>query len=347
VSANKLCVLIPAFNEELGLGPTISSIVEAGILLEDIYVVDDCSTDITSQVAVSFGVNLLRNVQNVGKAKSLRAAFTHFNLIRYTYIALMDADTAVDGQYFREIEKAFLVHPQVSIIFGQVKNRAHGWIAARRCSDYWIGQKIWKEAQSKYGVVTVCPGCASVYLTLVFAMLDWQAGADTHVEDCYVTIESAHMGLQAIYFPKCVLFTPDPIDYRDYWKQNLRWNKGLFTVAAKLHMWRGMKKVDLEFKMLALEGIIFSTIVLLFPFWMIVWRPALYALALEISFMLIVANIVAIVEHRIDVLLYSPLFIVLRLTDCANFLYSFVSVALGHQEKSWFHPKRFKNKEIA
>src|SRR5476651_1288370 len=48
-----LCLLIAAHNEELVLAKTINSAIAAGMSPEDIYVVDDNSTDRTTEIARS------------------------------------------------------------------------------------------------------------------------------------------------------------------------------------------------------------------------------------------------------------------------------------------------------
>ena len=91
-----LCVLIPAKDERLGIGRTLTSILAAGQLPYDVYVMDDGSSDGTGSVARSFGVNVLRNEKNIGKAHSIARGTQHFGLLdRYDVIALLDADTEV------------------------------------------------------------------------------------------------------------------------------------------------------------------------------------------------------------------------------------------------------------
>ena len=61
----KLCVLIPGKDERLGMPKTLRSVLAAGINPADVYVVDDGSKDETSRIALSFGVNVLRNEKNI------------------------------------------------------------------------------------------------------------------------------------------------------------------------------------------------------------------------------------------------------------------------------------------
>ena len=67
----RLCVMLPAKDEAVGIGKTLRSILRAGLLPADIYVIDDGSSDGTGEIARSFNVNVARNEKNIGKAHSL------------------------------------------------------------------------------------------------------------------------------------------------------------------------------------------------------------------------------------------------------------------------------------
>ena len=64
-------MLLPAKDEAVGIAKTLKSILQAGVLPADIYVIDDGSSDGTGDIAGSFNVNVARNPKNIGKAHSL------------------------------------------------------------------------------------------------------------------------------------------------------------------------------------------------------------------------------------------------------------------------------------
>ena len=63
--------MLPAKDEAVGIGKTVKSILRAGVLPSDVYVIDDGSSDGTGEIAKAFGVNVARNPKNIGKAHSL------------------------------------------------------------------------------------------------------------------------------------------------------------------------------------------------------------------------------------------------------------------------------------
>src|SRR5262250_2018285 len=229
---NQLCVLLPAKDECLGISKTLKSVLRAHVSPEDIYVIDDGSSDGTGDIAHAFGVNVLRNPKNIGKAMALSRGAREFGLIdRYDYICLMDADTEVCQGYFDVVKRAFS-DPSVATVCGRAKSTPHNWLTAYRCLAYWMSHAIYKGGQSNMGVITVTPGCAASFRADVFRQLEWTH--DTIVEDmdCTIQIHRKKLG-KIVYQPQAIVSTQDPRTLRDYVKQMYRWHTGAWQVGQK------------------------------------------------------------------------------------------------------------------
>lgn len=61
-----LSVVVPAFNEQSGLGVTLDSLLSE-LPGAEVILVDDCSTDGTSQVALERGIIVVRHTFNQGQ----------------------------------------------------------------------------------------------------------------------------------------------------------------------------------------------------------------------------------------------------------------------------------------
>lgn len=91
-SDKNLSIIIPAFNEEESIGPTIDGVrnaMERSSVDFEVIVVDDGSKDKTLDVARSKGARVLRNDQNKGYGASLKAGIQK---ARFDLIAIIDAD---------------------------------------------------------------------------------------------------------------------------------------------------------------------------------------------------------------------------------------------------------------
>lgn len=339
---SRLCVLLPAKDERLGISKTLTSILHAGVHPMDIYMIDDGSSDGTGEIARSFGVNVLRNPKNTGKALALSRGAREFDVVnRYDYVCLMDADTEVCESYFAVVKRAFS-DQSVAAVCGRAKSTPHNWLTAYRCLAYWMSHAIYKGGQSNMGVITVTPGCASSFRADVFSKLDWNT--DTIVEDMDCTIQIHRQKLGRIVYQKdAVVSTQDPRTVRDYIKQIYRWDTGTWQIGQKYGMAFGLSKVDWEFKLLMGEGLIFSTLYLLLPVLLpICPRIALYGAGMDFLVLVMLAFICAIRERRTDVITALPTYEILRFVDCSVLLYSFWKTVIQRKQvRGWFAVKRY------
>src|SRR5690606_9438733 len=94
-AARQLVLLLPAHNEELIIAATIRSAIAAGQDSEDIYVVNDSSTDRTEAIATQMlGADHVLSVERSGKALAVKQAIAHFSLEeRYEWLHIADADS--------------------------------------------------------------------------------------------------------------------------------------------------------------------------------------------------------------------------------------------------------------
>jgi biofilm PGA synthesis N-glycosyltransferase PgaC len=334
--------MLPAKDEAVGIGRTLRSILRAGLLPADVYVIDDGSSDGTGEIARSFSVNVARNEKNIGKAHSLARLASASDLVRrYDYVCLMDADTQVSENYFQSVRES-LGEPDVAVVCGRAKSTPHNWLTAYRCLAYWISHAVYKDGQSNMGVITVTPGCAAAFRSDAFAQLDWSN--DTIVEDMDCTIQVHRKKLGKIVYQKhAVVSTQDPRTLRDYVKQMYRWHTGAWQVGRKYGMLTGLSKIDLEYKLLMGEGVIFATLFLLLPVWLLFFpRLAFYGVGMDMIVLVILSMICAVCDRRTDVFIYSPMYPLLRFVDCSVFLYSFWKVVVQKKQvRSWFAVKRY------
>ena len=238
----KICVLIPAFNEEQVIAGTIDALRASGFNQSDIYIVDDMSTDETPCIAWKLGVNVYTVKQKGGnKARAQLAGLKHFELYnKYTHVTFLDADTRVEPQFFNTFFEAAEKYPNVTLFVGQVKSAKNDHIfSAMRAYEYTYGQDLVKRGQANFNVIFVSPGCASLYKLTDLQKL--KIDGDTLAEDMDLTIQVHRMKGKIRYIHRATVVTQDPNSFTDYNKQIMRWYRGFWQIIIKHKVFGGAR----------------------------------------------------------------------------------------------------------
>lgn len=123
---NKVLIALPAKDEERKLGPVLDQI-RLSFPGTDILIVDDGSTDRTSEVARSHGAEVLRHDRNYGYARALQSAREFALGHGYDHLVLCDADGQHEPQDIGRIIEALTVSGIDYVIASRVLGSApHG-----------------------------------------------------------------------------------------------------------------------------------------------------------------------------------------------------------------------------
>jgi len=133
------CVIIPTFNNQKSIACVINDVLN---YTDRIIVVNDGSTDETSQILASFeGIKIIEYSPNKGKGFAIRAGFKRALESGYDYAITIDAD----GQHFADDLPLFLQRIQEnpgSLIIGSRNIEAQGMPGkntfANRFSNFWF-----------------------------------------------------------------------------------------------------------------------------------------------------------------------------------------------------------------
>jgi biofilm PGA synthesis N-glycosyltransferase PgaC len=341
---DRLCVVVPAYNEVLLIGRCLQSILDAGVPAGNIFVVNDRSTDATAAVVSQMsGIHLLTNDQQLGKLGGLRHALAHFDLARrYDYLSLLDADCHVAPDYFVNVSRRFTESPDAVLVCGAPSSDRHNWLTAYRALEYAITLATYRKGQDALGVITVAPGCASTYRTNVLDRFDWEGG--TLVEDMDLTVQVHRKRLGRVeYADDAVAHTQDPRRISEYIGQMTRWYAGTWQVFRLHRIPFGGQRIDAEFALLTLEGLAYSAATVLLPL-LALFRPAMVARLLLIDQAVWIALAVACAAHarRLDVLAWLPTFPLLRYLNAAILLQTFwLEIIRGQRRRHWFSVPRY------
>jgi glycosyltransferase involved in cell wall biosynthesis len=139
---DRVSVLIPAFNEAGTVGDVIQRIKSAGEWLE-ILVVDDGSSDATSETARAAGARVVRHPYNKGNGAAVKTAIRE---AKGELVLLMDGDGQHDPA---DAQKILSFLPEYDLVVGArawnaqaTFSRGLGNLLLARLASYLCGQKI-------------------------------------------------------------------------------------------------------------------------------------------------------------------------------------------------------------
>jgi len=160
-----ITAIVPAYNEAASIAATITSLKRQTRPLSEIIVVDDCSTDNTSEVARALGVTVLRPERNTGsKAGAQTYALAY---VSTEFCMAIDADTEVAPDGVEKLVSA-LADPAIAAASGFVLPRFVGSIWERgRYIEYLFAFTFFKPVQDFLDRPLISSGCFSAYRTRI------------------------------------------------------------------------------------------------------------------------------------------------------------------------------------
>lgn len=250
-----IAFVVPAKNEAANIYETLKRFSEVDYPSEKIEVIaiNDGSTDATlaemQRAARDIAPRVARvEVVNWEKNRGKRHGM-HEGVKRATneIIIFIDSDSFIEPSCVRHLVKYFTI-PEIGAVSGHtdVYNRDENVLTRMQSLRYYIAFKIYKAAESIFGIVTCCPGCCSAYrksyldefidewLHQTFLGKECTFGDDRSLTN-YVLRK-----YRAAYSSEAKAYTVVPNNFKTYLKQQQRWKKSWVreTFIAASFIWR-------------------------------------------------------------------------------------------------------------
>lgn len=230
-------VLVPAWNEEVGLLGTIESITQSTYDNYEIVVVNDGSTDNSDAMmreylagkGKQYAEKIIYHYQeNGGKGSALNTAV---RLSHGEILMSIDADCVVD-RYAVENFVAHFADQEVKAAVGSVKiGRVDTFIGMAQYLEF-LFSFYFKKADSVLGSIYIIGGAAGAFRREVFEKL---GGYHEHniTEDIELTVRIQQAGMKIVYAADAMVYTEGANDIAGLQKQRLRWKRGRIDTFLK------------------------------------------------------------------------------------------------------------------
>ncbi|HXD33469.1 MAG TPA: glycosyltransferase [Pyrinomonadaceae bacterium] len=228
-----LTVIVPAYNEAMVIEATLTSLLLSDYANFEIIVVDDGSTDATSEVVREKFSNEPRvrlfTLPNSGKANALNHGLRH---AQGEVIIALDADTLFAPRAIGALAHRFY-DPRIGAVAGNAKvgNRIN--IVTRwQALEYITSQNMDRRAFASLNCITVVPGAVGAWRR---DLLTAAGGftSDTLAEDQDLTLRIRRLGYKIGYEEGAIAWTEAPATLRALAKQRFRWAYGTLQCMWK------------------------------------------------------------------------------------------------------------------
>ena len=224
----RVSVLVPAFNEERTIYPSIQSILDSDYPDFEVIVINDGSTDGTAHELQPFIAHQQINYvekKNGGKASALNAgiAVAKGDLILFT-----DADSLFEKNTIRN-GVAYFVDPTIGALSGNdTPLNPRGSLQKMLVVTSHIGTGLVRRALSMARILPIIPG----NLGMVRSDILRSIGGFREIwgEDLEITFRLHRCGVRVVYGARTKVIAECPHSLRGLWKQRVRWVRSYITI---------------------------------------------------------------------------------------------------------------------
>lgn len=228
-----VAVVIPAFNEEKVIAACVGSVLRSDYPDLQVFIVDDGSTDHTSDVVRNLVANtprvhLLRE-ENAGKWHAANLALSR---IETPIFIAADADSIFLPDTIRWLVQPFK-DVRVGAVAGlvEVGNRVN-ILTDFQHQEYMVTQNVLRRAHEFFDGILVVPGAVGAWRTRAVRDGGGFSG-ETITEDADLTVAVHRAGYRVQFEERARSVTEAPVSVRAFLRQRLRWQLGMLQVSWK------------------------------------------------------------------------------------------------------------------
>jgi cellulose synthase/poly-beta-1,6-N-acetylglucosamine synthase-like glycosyltransferase/peptidoglycan/xylan/chitin deacetylase (PgdA/CDA1 family) len=237
-------VVVPAFNEAVGIERAIRSLAASDYPDFEIIVVDDGSTDGTADLVERLELPSVEVLRQPNRGKP--AALNHgIEVARHDIVAMVDADTIFEPETLGRLVEP-LRTSDVGAVSGNTKVGNRRRLLGRwQHIEYVMGFNLDRRLYDVLQCMPTVPGAIGAFRRSALQEVGGVSSA-TLAEDTDLTIALGRAGWRVVYVEDARAWTEAPASIRDLWRQRFRWSYGTLQAVWKHRaaLWRpGEEKI--------------------------------------------------------------------------------------------------------
>jgi cellulose synthase/poly-beta-1,6-N-acetylglucosamine synthase-like glycosyltransferase/peptidoglycan/xylan/chitin deacetylase (PgdA/CDA1 family) len=224
-------VVVPAYNESVGIERAVRSLAASEYAELEVVVVDDGSTDGTAEIVESLGLERVRLVrqENRGKAAALN---TGVALSSQDVVVMVDGDTIFEPDTVRRLVRP-LADERVGAVSGNTKvGNRRGLLGRWQHIEYVTGFNLDRRMYEVLQCTPTVPGAIGAFRREALDQVGGISGA-TLAEDTDLTLAIGRTGRLVVYAEDARAWTEAPSTLGDVWRQRYRWSFGTMQAVWK------------------------------------------------------------------------------------------------------------------
>ena len=229
--APPVSIIVPAYNEEVGIAAAVASLAASDYPDFEIVVVDDGSTDRTAEAVEAIDdprVRLLRQ-RNAGKPAALNHGIAQ---ARHDIIVMVDGDTIFEPDTVRHLI-APLADERIGAVSGNTKvGNRRGLLGRWQHIEYVMGFNLDRRMYDVLFCLPTVPGAAGAFRREALVDVGGVSG-DTLAEDTDLAMALNRAGWRVVYAESARAWTEAPSTIGQLWRQRYRWCYGTLQAAWK------------------------------------------------------------------------------------------------------------------
>ena len=226
-----VAVIVPAYNEEVGIERAVRSLLASDYPDLEVMVVDDGSTDATASLVERIADDRLTLVRqdNGGKAAALNSGV---RLTRSDVVVMVDGDTVFEPETVRELVRP-LADERVGAVAGNTKVGNRGGLLGRwQHIEYVVGFNLDRRMYEVLQCTPTIPGAIGAFRRDALVEVGGISG-DTLAEDTDLTLAIGRTGRGVVYAEAARAWTEAPSTLTGLWRQRYRWSYGTMQAVWK------------------------------------------------------------------------------------------------------------------